>query len=444
MDPEGRQIEYKEMLQNYRSIIRTAVAFSNDIGGKIVVGVRDRSLEIVGLDEEEIERYLEELPQAIYDSISPSCIPHLNTILMGDRTVLEIHIFQGGKKPYYVKSEGIPKGVYLRVGPHTKRVQDDILGDLFRQGKNRSWDDEVMDGAGLSSLDSQSLRAFYGETWTEDQLIADKVLKISPLGEKGISHSGVLFFNSQPHRLIPQQEILFTHFSGRNQDSVVTTHDLSAPLPILAEQTLELLKPHLAVSTELSGLKFAPNAWQVPIAALREALLNALIHRNYVIPDAIKVALFSDRIEVFSPGNFPGPMDLKNLGNGISYSRNPNLRHLARKANLVEKRGFGFRLILSECRKNGNPPPEVIEGPHHVKVVFSRKHTHLDIHMSLPDRYERLSVLRGQGKPFQVREAAAALGVSHGTARARLKELIDSGWLKQTGSGRGSYYEWIR
>lgn len=78
----------------------------------------------------------------------------------------------------------------------------------------------------------------------------------------------------------------------------------------------------------------------IPEIAIREALNNTLIHRKYYLQDAIKIALFDDRLEIFSPGNFPGP--ITDFKAGISYSRNPAIRQLARNVGLVEKRGFGF------------------------------------------------------------------------------------------------------
>jgi ATP-dependent DNA helicase RecG len=125
-------------------------------------------------------------------------------------------------------------------------------------------------------------------------------------------------------------------------DQALRTIDFSGPLPQLVTRVMEELKPHLVSKEKVIGIHREAVEWVLPEIVLRESLLNALLHRKYSIMGAIKVAVFSDRIEIFSLGNFPGPVDINQLGNGVSYTRNPKLRQLARKAGLVEKRGMGF------------------------------------------------------------------------------------------------------
>ncbi len=156
------------------------------------------------------------------------------------------------------------------------------------------------------------------------------------------------------------------------------------------------------------------------------------------------MALFDDRVEVFSPGSFPGPMIIAELGNGISYSRNPHLRQLARKAGLVEKRGFGYKLIFESCEQNNNPRPVVVEGPSYVKVTLFRSKIEQGNVSFFPEKCRALKSLAEKQQAFQVSEAAKLLGVSVGTARTRLKELIAAGWLETGGKGRSARYIWVR
>jgi len=140
--------------------------------------------------------------------------------------------------------------------------------------------------------------------------------------------------------------------------------------------------------------------------------MNALIHRQYSLPDAIKVALLDDRVAIFSPGNFPGPMNISELGNGISYSRNPHLRQLARKAGLVERRGFGYRLIFESCKQNHNPHPVVVEGPSYVKVTLFRNKIETSNISLFPEKCLPLKHLAISQQSFQISKAVDILGVS--------------------------------
>jgi len=441
---EGRQVEYKEQLSSYSGILKTIVAFSNDIGGKIYVGIEDKSLIPKGLTEEQVEKYLEEIPRAIYDAITPYCMPQLRTLLIDDRVILEVDVVKGARKPYFLKSEGTPKGVYIRVGAHSKKATPELLKDLYREGQRLYWDEEEADNANFEQLDQEVLRSFYGGIWTESQLISDKITSISPRGEKVTTNSSIIYFHKKPNTIIPHAELLFSQFKGNTQEEVIRTIDLSAPLPSVAEQCIQLLKPSLITASERNSLVLKDSEWEIPLIALRETLMNALIHRHYAIPDAIKVALFDDRVEVFSPGNFPGPMDISELGNGISYSRNPHLRQLARKAGLVEKRGFGYRLIFDSCKQNNNPRPQIVEGPSYVKVTLYRTKNSVEDELLLPKKCSALLELAQKGLSFQVSEAASLMEVSISTARTRLKELIADGWLQPHGKGRSVKYVWTK
>ena len=134
------------------------------------------------------------------------------------------------------------------------------------------------------------------------------------------------------------------------QQNILKTIDLEGPIPELIEQIEGLLSPYIVGNYKLDGTKLKASQEEISHKAIREALINALIHRKYSIRAGIKVALFQNRLEIFSPGNFPGPLTENDYESGITYPRNERLRRLARKAGLVEKRGLGLKLILSESK----------------------------------------------------------------------------------------------
>jgi ATP-dependent DNA helicase RecG len=438
---EGRQIEYKEKIVRYESLCKTVVAFSNDIGGTLTIGIKDGSLKVTGLCEEEIERLYEEIPKAVYDALTPYCLPEITTKIIDSHEVLEINIRKGDRKPYFIKSEGIPKGVYLRIGSHNRRVTPELMEDLQREAANRFWDSELTDIA-QESLEPLQLQQFYPDGRELNLLAADKIIGLKPLStEYTITNGGLVYFHENPAEHLPQCEILYTEFKDTTMDKIVVTKDLQGPLPVLVQKVIALLQNHIVATEKMVGMRRIPDKFKIPEIVIREVILNALIHRKYTIQDAIKIAVFSDRIEVFSPGNFPGPINLAELGNGISYARNPAIRHLARKAGLVEKRGMGFLSILRECKKNGNRRPLVVEGPDFVKVTLYFEQSE-SMQAELSKEYFPLSSYRQSNQPIQTSEVKELLRVSINTARQRLYELVESGFLEQRGKGRASKYYW--
>ncbi len=441
LEREGRQVEYKISLENKKSIYRAIVSFSNDIGGKIIVGIADNRREVKGLTESEIENGLEELPKGIYDTISPSCTPMITTEIIEGVQCLVINVTPGPKKPYYIKSEGIPKGVYTRIGAHNKRVSDDMLEDLVRESQRQFWDEQLTDFQ-MEDLDARHLESFYGKGWQTSLLRADGVLGYSPRGDERVTNGGIIYFHPKPNMVFPQAEVLFTQFEGETMDRAIRTIDFSGPLPQLISRVMAELKPYITLKEEVRGVRREVVEWIIPEIVLRESLLNALLHRKYSIMGAIKIAVFSDRIDIFSPGNFPGPVDLQQLGNGVSYTRNPRMRQLARKAGLVEKRGMGFYIILKACEENGNARPMVEEGGDYVKVTLLLKKSLKD-QTSLGVAYDGLQAFRKNHSSLQPKVAAELLGVSINTARARLMELVHKGVMEKRGSGRGVTYYWV-
>lgn len=441
MEREGRQLEYKASFGNLKSIYKAVVAFSNDIGGKIIIGVDNKSRIPTGLTEAQIEYGLEELPKGIFDTISPVCLPIITTENFNDKQCLVVQVVPGQKKPYFIKKDGLPKGVYVRIGAHNKRATDDLMIDLVRESQRKFWDEELTDLT-TSDLDIQQLKNYYGEAWDETLLRSDGILSLSPRGDDRVTNGGAIYFHPNPATIFPQAELLFSQFEGDSLAHPIRTMDLSGPLPQLVLRTMQELKPHLVKRESVNGVFRKDSQWQVPEIALRETLLNALLHRKYSIMGATKVALFSDRIEIFSPGNFPGPVDLSQLGNGVSYTRNPRLRQMARKAGLVEKRGIGFQLILKSCEENANPRPKVEEGGDHVKVTLYRTQ-HLEAIQQLPSHLKALQPYLDSRESLQPKQVSKLLNVSINTARSRLMDLVHLGLMEKKGAGRGLAYHWL-
>jgi ATP-dependent DNA helicase RecG len=441
-DREGRQLELKRELSHFDGLLRTVVAFLNDIGGLIVVGVLDESREITGLTENEVETYLERIPQAIGDAIEPSAPVSVRTRTFHDATVVEIEVYPGTRKPYFIKSEGIPKGVFVRAGSHTKRASEEQLEELTQASRGIAFDSQPVACVKVDDLDPHLLKQLYrGAIPDIATLRADKLLALDPVTKQDfVTVAGVVLMHPNPHLVFPPAEVLFTFFKGTTTDEIVRTIDISAPLATTTYQILDVLEPLLTTETMRDGPRLQSSKFSVPPLAIREALLNALVHRRYSANASVKVALFDDRLEIFSPGNFPGPIDLKELGSGVSYYRNPTIANFTRRLGLVERRGLGFANMLRSCRDNRNPPPEIVEGSDFVKVTLYRQQNVQTA--TLPIECAALESLRQQGIPLTTSRVKDLLGVSAGTARARIKELLQLKLVSEEGKGRSVRYPW--
>ena len=434
-DRESKSLEFKSQLPNFHALVKTCVAFANGVGGKIIIGVDDNSREIIGINDKTRDRVYDEFPNSLYDATSPNLFAEIYEKRFGEKSVMIIEISHGTKKPVFIKSEGLPNGVYLRAGSNTRRASQEYIEELMRENKRINFDEEVIH-ADINILSKKLLNVVFKKT-DAARLKSEKIIsQASTHAEKNYpTVSGVLLFCETPDEYIPEAMIHCTRFAGNDGRDIIQTEEIKGCLEDQIERSFQLIKSWLMRDYKLLGAKLKAKMI-LPEIALRETIINAAIHRKYWIPGAIKIALYDNRLEIFNPGNFPGLFDLNQLGDGATYLRNPNLARLARRLGLVEKLGTGIALIFESCEKARIQKPEFIEGADSVKVIFNFVPANEE-HIS---QEEKLMTLFSTQKEVKLSDVENCLGVSRNTATRKLNKLIESGKIRREGSGPSVRY----
>jgi len=432
---ESKSLEFKAKIPNFQNLIKTCVAFANGIGGKIIIGVDDKTRAILGITDEIRNRIYDEFPNSLYDATTPSLLVEIYEKNFDDLSVMIIEVPSSIKKPVLIKSEGIPKGVYLRAGSNTRKANQEHIEELMRENKRINFDEEIVH-TDLSIL-SQSLLKNIFKTMNKEHLVMEKIISRSSTNSTQYypTIAGTLVFCEAPELYIPEAFIQCTRFQGSAGRDIIQTEEIKGSLEKQAEDSLQLLKSWLLRDFKLRGSKLKATL-VVPETALRETIINALIHRKYWIPGSIKIALYDDRLEIFSPGNFPGLFNLGNLGDGTTYLRNPHLARIARRLGIIEKLGTGIRLILESCNKAGLKKPEFIEGADSVKVIFNflpQKNSAISEEENLLSLFK----MRTEIKPGDVEEY---LQVSRNTATRKLNLLVKNKKIHRLGKGPSVKY----
>ncbi len=432
---ESKSLEFKSALPNFYALIKTCVAFANGSGGKIIIGINDKSLEIIGVDNKTRDRVYDEFPNSLYDSTSPSLFAEIYEKNFGSVSVMIIEINYNGKKPVFIKTEGIPNGVYLRAGANTRKANLEYIEELMRENRRINFDEELVH-AKTSVLSGELLKNVFKRV-DRKQLVSEKILTRSTTqGEKYFpTIAGTLMFCKSPEAYIPEALVHCTRFRGVDGRDIIQTEEIKGCLEDQVEHSFELIKSWLMRDFKLSGAKLKGKTI-VPEIALREAIINAVIHRKYWIAGATKIALYDNRLEIFSPGNFPGLMSINQVGDGSTYLRNPNLARIARQFGLVEKLGTGIRLMQESCEKMGIQKPEFIEGADSVKVIFNFM---LDNNKFSTDETKLMALFSIQ-KEIRLSDAEKCLQVSRNTATRKLNLLIKSKKIKRIGNGPSVKY----
>ena len=432
-DRESKILEFKEKSPKYSSLIKTCVAFANGSGGEIILGIEDGTRKIIGLGNQEIDEILEGFPGALHEAVTPSLIPDVFARNIKGLSVAVVKIYPGMKKPYFVKSEGSKKGVYIRIGASTRQATDDYIEDLLREQSRIGFDHQTCE-ASTEALAPELLKQVYVKRMNQNFMVEEQILGHGHNGQVRPTRAALLMFSHNPDRYIPEALIICTHFKGDTGRDIIQTREIRGSIPEIVDIAVSLIGEWTERNFKLRGARLKGQA-VIPQPAVREALVNALIHRKYSIPGAIKVAIYADHLEVFSPGAFPGLISLKNLGDGSTYLRNTLLAKFARKAGLVEKMGSGINLMISSCEKARLKRPEFSEDGDFVKVTFrfgkQVKVSSLD--HEIEEMMRDLPVIT-------VAEVLLHVDASRNTVTAAFNRLLKKGTIERVGTGRGLKY----
>lgn len=435
---ESKSLDFKVTPPKFSKLYETCVAFANGAGGQIIIGVEDASRKIIGINEEIRTRIYDEFSSSLYDVSSPGLIPHIYEKKYGDKSVLIIQIFASNKKPCFIKSKGNRDGVYIRVGANTKKADDHTIEELYRENKRINYEEESIIDLGPKELEADKIKNYYQKKVNEKRLIVDKFLKESNLtnNQSKPSIAGILLFNSKPDEYIPEALIRCTRFAGNSGRNIIQSEEIRGSIDEQVEQSYKLVQSWISRNYQLQGTKMKFETL-IPEEALREAITNAVIHRKYSIAGAIKIAVYEDHMEIFSPGALPDIVNINNLGDGTSYARNPVLIRAFRKLGLVESLGSGVRLILDSCKAKQLKEPEYIEDGDYVKVIFSFE----KIKLSSTDDFTAIKEFLQEKQSATIQELSSYLGVSRNTVTRKLNSLIEQNKVIRIGQTRSTRFQ---
>ncbi len=444
---ESSIIEFKREITKNDQIIKTVVGFCNQNGGKLIIGV-DNDGTIYGLPEEEIHGMLEYLDKSLYEAIIPPIIPQVYAQRIGDKTVLIIEVSSGSNKPYYIKSEGLEKGTYIRLGRSTMHANADTIEELKWHSRGLSYDMMPVYHATLKDLDLDKFSEFLALRKSERK--GKKNVNALLLSYHLITHehahtyptvAGILLFGKNPQHFFSEAFIICSHFSGIEGRKAIASRDCIGTLLEQFQDAYDFVLSRLNTAFTIKGARRIEQR-EIPEVALREMLINALVHRNYHINAPIKIAIYENRVEIFSPGMFPGLLDVHNLKMGITYIRNKAITKIFREAGYMEKLGTGFIMLFESYEKYGLPTPEIIEGANFIKCILPRPSARVPILKERVEQHELQSIINlfAVTTHLSMREIAENIHLSRATVGRRLAELVKRGILGKRGKGKGTRY----
>ena len=263
-------------------------------------------------------------------------------------------------------------------------------------------------------------------------------LLVSEHGQLFPTVAGILLFSERPHYFFSEASILCNHFSGLEGRISVAARDCEGTLFEQFENAYQFIISRLNYSFEISGPQ-RTETLEIPAEAIREALINAIVHRNYHVKSPIKIAIYDNRIEIFSPGDFPGPFRFNQFLQGITFLRNMAICRVFREAGYVEKLGTGFITIFASYKARQLKTPQIIEGDNFVKCILPREKESALAEKSETGAYVILHLFETSPE-ISVLDVITHCHISRASAVRWLGQLCKAGRIERIGRGKATRY----
>ena len=353
--PEGRRLEFKERIPRPAELAKTVVAFANDAGGDLYIGVQDTPRRVSGVPESELLGMEEQISAIIYDHCAPVIVPEISFHGYADSWLIRVRIFRGSNFPYFLRAKGKSEGTYIRVGSSNRPADEEIIAELERQKRSVSFDAEPVFDFSLGAMDIQGFSSFFYEK-TEEPLEEGTLKKLDLLKVyqgRLLPTNALLLFASYASRkrYFPYSKIECARFKGTSPDTFIDQKTIDAHIGVQAELAYEFVLRHINQSAQVRGV-YTETRWEYPVKAIREVLRNAVVHRDYaLLGKDIKVAVYDDMVEVTSPGKLLPSIDFQDMEARQSDIRNKVIAPVFKKLGIIDQWGNGLRLIAEELKK---------------------------------------------------------------------------------------------
>ena len=278
--------------------------------------------------------------------------------LSSPKNLLLVEVFPSSQRPHHLFKQGPDQGVFVRLGSTNRQADSALIEELRRSVSGAAFDEQPIAELSVDDLDRDAMTAaFEGIRSISDQELHSLRVLTTAQGRDVPTVGGMLLFGRDRQRWFPDAWLQCARFVGTTKAGIFDQLDIQAPLPQALEQALAFLKKHAVRSADFQELRRV-DRWSIPLASLREALTNALVHADYSQRGApIRVAYFDDRIEIENPGVLIPGLSLDDLPRGISRLRNRVISRVFRELGLIEQWGSGIPVILEEAASQHLPPP---------------------------------------------------------------------------------------
>ncbi|MCI6877413.1 MAG: putative DNA binding domain-containing protein [Solobacterium sp.] len=426
---ESETVELKLIVTDV--IKKEIVAFANSEGGTIYIGVSDDG-EVVGIEDSDKSGL--QVSNMVHDNIKPdlSMFVSYRTLNFDGKEVLSIDVERGTNRPYYLANKGLrPEGVYIRHGFSSIPASDSTIRNMIKET-----DGDVYEA--LRSI-NQDLTFNSCENEFKNRNIDFKEQALKLVSNDGLyTNLGLLLSDQCPYT------IKAAVFEDYDQSLFKDRNEFSGSLLKQLEDVYFFIDKYNNNRSTFDKL------WRIdtrdyPEKALREALLNSIVHRDYSYSASTLISIYKDRLEIVSVGGLMPGYELKDIKNGLSDTRNPNLANIFYSLKLIEAYGTGIKKIYDAYELSGCEP-EIITTNNSFKIILPNLNykQNNNLYISSPEMiYCDENILLkylNDNQSITRKEVETLMGLSQSSAGRILKKMVDEGKLIQFGGSRNIKY----
>jgi ATP-dependent DNA helicase RecG len=422
------------------------VAFANSDGGTVLIGIDEEGQVDQGLIFEEIEDILRlalaQCRPGVRTEWQRAAIEDSEVVALRVPRSTELHSLQDGR-------------VLLRSGAENRPLAGSEIQHLAATKSSGDYETEVVPGATYADLDPEMIAEYRAKRegrqrrplQPEDEALLARAGAIAADGTPTVC--GLLLFGRDPQALLPQAGLIVVRFAGTELrgpgglPGYSRREEISGPLPKLIEAAWQVVWEEMRVAAVVRGL-VREERGEYPSFAVREALVNAVCHRDYRLTGRrIEIRMFDDRLEVASPGGLPGYITVDNIVEE-HFSRNPRLVNGLFQWGFIEELGLGIDRMIEDMANAGHPNPEFRDTPYSFSVTLHNTRVRRAVpawESSMNERQLRaLAHLQEHGRITNSEYRRLCPDVSAETLRLDLVDLAGRGLLLKIGAKRGTYY----
>lgn len=375
---EDSKTQFKEYFSSVDAMAAEIGAFANTEGGRIFVGVNDRG-EITGLTKENISQLNQMVSNVCSRKIDPTLSVITENLKLEDKIIMIINVPMGSNK-FYI-SNG--KDVWVKVGADKRRAKREEMKRLLQESTLLFADEQSVEGTSIKDLDMDIVKDFLENKAHENldkiRIPTEKILhNMRIMNNEECTIAGIILFGKKSYFNVSQFYIAAVSWYGNDIAGVEyrDSENIHGNIIRQYQDGMAFIKRQLRKLQDGQGFN-SLGILEIPEVAIQEALVNAIIHRNYFIQSNIRILVFDNRVEIVSPGTLPNTLDVESVKVGVRVARNPIISsHIKAMPEIpYREMGSGIPRILESCNE-AEMKVEFINqklGPGQFKVIFWRK-----------------------------------------------------------------------